>query len=185
LDDWITLSQNTKNRALWDWILGPVLTILQRMEAHMVTRLDFDTALTNIGTSLTALAAQLTSDVASLQAAISTGNVDMSAEMNQLSADAVVISSMAAALKTTEVPNITSPLTASGVVGQAFSYQITATHPPLSFGATGLPTNISVTASSGLITGIPQSAGVTNVTLSAVNAAGTANAVLVITVTAS
>src|SRR5207248_1756351 len=39
-------------------------------------------------------------------------------------------------------PVITSPLTASGQVGVAFSYQITATNNPTSFNATGLPAGL-------------------------------------------
>ena len=36
-------------------------------------------------------------------------------------------------------PAITSATSASGTVGTAFSYQITATNSPTSFSATGLP----------------------------------------------
>jgi len=36
-------------------------------------------------------------------------------------------------------PVITSPTSASGTVGSPFSYQITATSNPTSFGASGLP----------------------------------------------
>ena len=41
-------------------------------------------------------------------------------------------------------PVITSATTASGTVGTAFSYQITATNTPTSYGATGLPAGLSV-----------------------------------------
>src|SRR5205823_4169067 len=78
-------------------------------------------------------------------------------------------------------PVITSPLTASGQVGVAFSYQITATNNPTSFNATGLPAGLSVNTSTGLISGTPTTAGTYSVTISATNAGGTGSATLVIT----
>src|SRR5262249_19693062 len=41
-------------------------------------------------------------------------------------------------------PVITSALAASGMVGVAFSYAVTATNSPTSFGASGLPAGLSV-----------------------------------------
>ena len=79
-------------------------------------------------------------------------------------------------------PVITSPATASGTVGSAFSYQITATNNPTSFGATGLPAGLSVNTTSGLISGTPTAAGTSTVTLSATNAAGTGTATLTLTI---
>jgi PKD repeat protein len=79
-------------------------------------------------------------------------------------------------------PVITSALTASGKVGAAFSYQITASNSPTSFGATGLPTGLSLSSTSGLISGTPTAAGTSSVTLSATNAGGTGNATLTITI---
>ncbi len=79
-------------------------------------------------------------------------------------------------------PVITSATTASGTVGIAFSYQITATNTPTSYGATGLPAGLSVNSASGLISGTPTAAGTSMVTLSATNAGGTGNATLTLTV---
>src|SRR5208282_4127663 len=79
-------------------------------------------------------------------------------------------------------PVITSATTASGTVGSAFSYQITATNSPTSYGATGLPAGLSVSSSTGLISGTPTTAGTSTVTLSATNAGGTGNATLTLTV---
>src|SRR5262249_13357430 len=78
-------------------------------------------------------------------------------------------------------PAITSALTASGTVGQAFSYQIAATNSPTSFGATGLPTGLGVNTTNGVISGTSSAAGTTNVTISATNAAGTGSATLALT----
>ncbi|MBZ5624243.1 MAG: putative Ig domain-containing protein [Acidobacteriia bacterium] len=80
------------------------------------------------------------------------------------------------------MPAITSSLSAKATVGAAFSYQITATNNPTSFGATGLPQGLALNTTTGLITGIPQAAGNSNITLSATNAAGTTTAVLNLTV---
>jgi hypothetical protein len=79
-------------------------------------------------------------------------------------------------------PVITSPTTASGTVGQSFSYQITANNNPTSFGATGLPAGLSVNTSTGLISGTPSSAGSSMVSLSASNGAGTGNGTVNITI---
>lgn len=81
-------------------------------------------------------------------------------------------------------PVITSPLTALGTVGQAFSYQITAINDPTSFDATPLPAGLTVNTSTGVISGTPTTPGATNVTISATNAEGSGNAVLVIEIEA-
>ena len=70
-------------------------------------------------------------------------------------------------------PAITSPGTATGMNGVAFSYQITATNNPTSFGASGLPLGLSVNATTGLILGTPTQSGTFPATISAINASGT------------
>jgi uncharacterized repeat protein (TIGR01451 family) len=79
-------------------------------------------------------------------------------------------------------PVITSSLTATGVIGSTFSYQITASNSPTSFNATPLPAGLSVNTVTGLISGTPTTAGVTNVKISATNAAGTGSKTLVLTI---
>jgi PKD repeat protein len=77
---------------------------------------------------------------------------------------------------------ITSRNTASGTVGIAFSYQITATNNPTSYGAAPLPGGLSVNTATGLISGTPTTPGTTQVTLSATNAAGTGTEILTLTI---
>jgi len=83
-------------------------------------------------------------------------------------------------VNTPPTPFITSSDEVTHEMATAFSYQITASSPTaiLSYGATSLPTGLSVNTGTGLITGTPTSASndpVVNLTayLSATNAAGT------------
>jgi PKD repeat protein len=79
-------------------------------------------------------------------------------------------------------PVITSPTTATGNVGTAFTYQITATNNPTSFNATGLPPGLTVNTSTGVISGTPTTTGTYSVTISATNVSGTGSATLTITI---
>ncbi len=80
-------------------------------------------------------------------------------------------------------PTITSANTASGNVGSAFTFNVTATDFPSSYGATGLPAGLSINTMTGVISGTPTSAGVSMVNLTATNGAGTGMQTLVITIT--
>jgi len=72
-------------------------------------------------------------------------------------------------------PAITSATSATATVGQPFSYQIAANNLPTSFGATGLPAGLTVSAG-GLISGTPQLIGNTLVSVTATNSGGTTTA---------
>jgi PKD repeat protein len=82
-------------------------------------------------------------------------------------------------------PVITSVLTATGTVNQAFSYQITADNSPSSFNASGLPAGLSVNTNSGAITGTPTTAGSNNVTISASSSGGTDSKTLVVVISSA
>ncbi len=86
-------------------------------------------------------------------------------------------------------PQITSPLSATASVGQAFEYQIEATNNPTSFDATGLPDELSIDQGTGLISGTPTPESLAgspyNVTISATNANGTTSTTLTLTITAA
>ncbi len=73
-------------------------------------------------------------------------------------------------------PVITSGTSASGTVGTAFTYQITATNNATAYGASGLPAGLTLNATSGRIRGTPTAAGNFTVNLTATNAGGTSNA---------
>src|SRR5438876_5544142 len=75
-------------------------------------------------------------------------------------------------------PVITSSLTASGKQGVAFPYTITASNNPTSFGASGLPSGLTVNTSTGATSGTPTTNGNFNVTVSATNAGATVCATL-------
>ena len=80
------------------------------------------------------------------------------------------------------LPVITSPTSATGTQGQLFTYQITATGNPTSFGASGLPGGLSVNASSGVISGTPTQPVTAAATIFAANGSGTASQPLSITI---
>src|SRR5262249_53321569 len=58
----------------------------------------------------------------------------------------------------------------------------TATNSPTSFGATGLPAGLTISTTTGLISGTPSAAGTSSVSLSATNAGGTGTLTLSLTV---
>ena len=79
-------------------------------------------------------------------------------------------------------PTITSAATASGIYGQAFSYQIAATTLPTLYGASGLPTGVTVNTANGLISGAPVVTGLFNALITASNDGGIGSSTLAITI---
>ena len=79
-------------------------------------------------------------------------------------------------------PQIVSALTANGTTTVPFNYQIVASNNPTSYGATGLPGGLTISAASGVISGTPTATGIYSVTLSATNNYGTGTATLVVTI---
>ncbi|MDA1276614.1 MAG: MBG domain-containing protein [Verrucomicrobia bacterium] len=79
-------------------------------------------------------------------------------------------------------PVVTSSDSADGIFGAAFSYQITAANSPTSYGATGLPSGLSVSTTTGLISGTVTTAGTYTFTVSATNASGTGTRTVTLTI---
>lgn len=80
-------------------------------------------------------------------------------------------------------PAILSPLQVTGTAGRLFTYQIVANTQPTSYSATALPAGLSLDPRSGIISGVPASAGTTTVQVTAGHAGGpVAQASLIITV---
>lgn len=81
-----------------------------------------------------------------------------------------------------EPPEFPGVLEARGVTGRNFQYSIMATNSPTSFDATGLPPGLSIDTATGEISGVPTTAGTTQVDVSATNDQGTAMGQLTLTV---
>ncbi len=82
-------------------------------------------------------------------------------------------------------PFITSGTTASGQVGAAFSYLITATNSPTNFGAASLPSGLNFDATTGTISGVPLVSGNFTVGISATNASGTGSSEVLLSIAAA
>jgi Carbohydrate binding module (family 6)/Putative Ig domain len=100
--------------------------------------------------------------------ALGTSNVTIAATNSSGSGNAVLSITINPA-----PPVISSALTASAMVGSSFSYTITGSSTPTSYHAGTLPAGLTLNTSTGVISGTPTTAGVTNVTISATNAGGT------------
>ena len=110
------------------------------------------------------------------------GNVDNNMIAYQAQLDAGVkalvvpvrhtISIVPQGASTAVAPVITGTMMAYPVVGQSFSYQLSALNTPNFYTATGLPAGLSMTAG-GLITGTPTATGISVVSVTATNGYGT------------
>ncbi len=163
---------------------APVITSSTTASGTVGGAFSYQIAATNSPTSYAAagLPAGLTVNTATglisgTPTAAGTSTVTLSATNSAGTGNATLTLTIASA-----APVITSSTTASGTVGGAFSYQITATNSPTSYGAAGLPAGLTVNTATGLISGTPTAAGTSTVTLSATNSAGTGNATLTLTI---
>src|SRR6202522_4515655 len=166
---------------------APVITSATTASGTVGTAFSYQITATNTPTSFGATGLPAGLSVSSTSGLISgtptaagTSTVTLSAANASGTGQATLTLTVSAA-----APVITSATTASGTVGTAFSYQITATNTPTSFGATGLPAGLSVSSTSGLISGTPTASGTSTVTLSATNGGGTGNATLTLTIAAA
>jgi hypothetical protein len=114
-----------------------------------------------------------------------TFNVTISASNSVGTGSSILAISIASAVAGPSAPVISSVLTASATVGQAFTYTIVASGSPTSYAASGLPGGLSLNPATGSVTGSPTSAGTYSATISATNAAGAGSATLSITVSPS
>ena len=88
------------------------------------------------------------------------------------------------AIRAAALPVITSSLNKTGTTGEDFSYTITATNAPTIYGAEGLPSGLSFTTSTGVISGIPTTAGNSSISITATNNDGaTGSATLLMSIT--
>lgn len=79
-------------------------------------------------------------------------------------------------------PIAQTPLTAEGVAGRTFTYQITPSDPVTGYDAANLPAGLTIDRNSGVISGTPTTTGVFRPTISFTNAGGTGSAELVVTI---
>jgi len=80
-------------------------------------------------------------------------------------------------------PSITSATSASGTVGETFSYQVTASGNPFSYRINGeMPSGLEINENTGLVFGTPTEVGTFQATVEAVNNGGTGSRSLTITI---
>ncbi|MDP1578696.1 MAG: putative Ig domain-containing protein [Candidatus Didemnitutus sp.] len=104
---------------------------------------------------------------------LSAGTFNVSLSANNASGTGASVTLVITIVPSGPIPVITSAASRSGDLNVAFSYQIAASNDPTAFTANGLPVGLSLNTSTGLISGTPDVAGITAVTLTASNGNGT------------
>ncbi len=79
-------------------------------------------------------------------------------------------------------PVVGGSATASGTVGTTFRYTITASNTPTSYAAGGLPAGLTLSSTTGVISGTPTAAGTFSATVSATNNFGTGTGAVAIAI---
>ncbi|HXB10706.1 MAG TPA: putative Ig domain-containing protein, partial [Bacteroidia bacterium] len=77
---------------------------------------------------------------------------------------------------------VVATVSTTGTVGVSFSYAISATNNPTSYGSTALPAGLSLNTTTGIITGTPTVSGTFTVTDTAKNISGSGTGTLTITI---
>ncbi|MBV9764167.1 MAG: putative Ig domain-containing protein [Acidobacteriaceae bacterium] len=168
--------------------VAPVITSAASASGRVGSAFSYQIAATNSPTSYSAtglptgLSVDATGLIFGTPSAPGTSTVTLGATNAGGTGNSTLALTINAAAPGLAAPGVTSAASASGTVGSAFSYQIAATNSPTDYSATGLPTGLSVNATTGLISGTPTSTGSSTITLGATNAGGTGNSTLTLNV---
>lgn len=129
-------------------------------------------------------AAMVTTEGTSVSTLV-TGTVNPSAVRTQLLVGAVFAPSLTAETPIS-APSLTSPtIVNNATIGSVLAYAITALNFPTSYSVSGLPSWLTFTANTGLITGTPTSVGAFGFTVTATNSVGADTQTVTINVSAA
>ena len=183
-----TISTATVNIADNDAGAAPVITSSTTATATIGQAFTYQIVGTNNPTSFEAsgLPSGLTIDPSTgdisgtTNASAGTYAISLSATNDSGTGTATLMLTLAAAGQ--PIPAITSAPTAMVTSGSTFNYQITATHSPTAYTASGLPAGLTIDPASGIISGTSTSVGSFPIGLSAANSYGTGTGTLTLTV---